>query len=407
MPNPPIAVIIIPTFNEASSIGILLDELVRDALPRSAWNCHVLVVDANSPDGTADVVRRACGANAKVHLMTEEKKEGLGAAYFKGFRHAVEVLKADAVVEFDGDLQHPPQIIPRMLEELDAGADLVLGSRRRPGGSYPKGWKLLRQFFSRVGGFASRMVLFFPTRAFWQVTDPTTGLKATRVDERFRALDFNSFLSRGFAYKLEMLFRLVSTGSRVAEVPLQFRLREAGESKLDSQAPWEILWTCILLRARHEGTQRFAKFAAVGFTGFAVNSLLLEAFSRARFVQAIAGSLSFLGGTVLTFLSQASGWASILSVEGSILSNFALNNFWTFRQARPRTVGSTLKKLLGFNLTSMGAVVIQAVAVGTATHLLGDTTLVRQLSLVVTIGALILPYNWLMYNKLIWKTRRG
>jgi dolichol-phosphate mannosyltransferase len=407
VPNPPTAVIIIPTFNEANSIGALLAELIRDVLPRTKWNCQILVVDARSPDGTADIVRKACEKSRGIHLLVEEKKEGLGAAYAKGFHHAMEVLHADAVVEFDGDLQHPPSAIPQLLAELDAGADLVLGSRRRPGGSYPKHWSLIRRFFSTVGGFLSRLVLFFPFRSFWAVTDPTTGLKATRVDERFRALDFGSFISLGFAYKLEMLFRLVNSGARVREIPLQFRLRETGESKLERQAPWEILWTCVLLRARHEGTRRFARFAAVGFTGFIVNSLLLEAFSRAQFIRELAGSLAFLGGSPLAFLSQSSGLASVLSVEGSILSNFALNNFWTFRQMRPRTVGSTAKKLLGFNLTSAGAIVIQSVAVGTATRFFGDTTLVRQVALVLTIGALVLPYNWLMYNRLIWRGRKS
>ena len=261
------AVIVIPTSNEAGSIGILLDELIHMVFPATQWNCQILVVDADSPDGTADIVRRAQKSCEKVHLIVEQRKEGLGAAYFKGFRYAVEILSADAVVEFDGDLQHPPNVIPALLAELDKGADLVLGSRRRPGGSYPRGWSLVRRFLSEVGGFASRVLLFFPLKAFRQVTDPTTGLKATRVDTRFRGLDFESFLNRGFGYKLEMLFRLVQAGAKVTEVPLQFRLREAGESKMQGQAPWEILWSCIVLRLRDEGTRRFLKFAAVVFPG--------------------------------------------------------------------------------------------------------------------------------------------
>lgn len=400
------AVIVIPTSNEAESIGVLLDEIVRSVFPATPWNCQVLVVDANSPDGTADVVRAAQKLCTNVHLIVEQKKEGLGAAYFKGFRHAVDVLSADAVVEFDGDLQHPTTTIPELLAGLDQGADLVLGSRRRPGGSYPRGWSLLRRFFSEVGGFVSRVLLFFPLKAFWEVTDPTTGLKATCVDARFRGLDFDSFLSRGFGYKLEMLFRLVQAGARVREVPLQFRLRGAGESKMEGQTPWEILWTCIMLRLRHEGTRRFIRFAIVGLSGYIVNGLLLEVFTRMPFIRATAGYFHFLRSTVLAFLSQQAGWASVLSVEGSILSNFFLNNFWTFKSSQARTPGSMVRRLLGFNLTSVGGILMQAVAVGTAARLLGDTTLVRQLSLVATIGLLVLPYNWLMYNRLIWRKPR-
>jgi dolichol-phosphate mannosyltransferase len=401
------AVIVIPTSNEADSIGAILDDLIDRVFPSTPWNCQVLVVDANSPDGTAGIVRRAQKRSGKVHLIVEKEKEGLGAAYFKGFRHAVDVLSADAVVEFDGDLQHPTDAIPALLAELDRNADLVLGSRKRPGGSYPRGWSFVRRFLSEVGGFASRVLLFFPLKAFWQVTDPTTGLKATRVDARFRSLDFGSFLSRGFGYKLEMLFHLVHSGARVREVPLQFRLRESGESKMEAQAPWEILRTCVVLRARHEGTARFLKFAVVGLSGYVINGLLLELFARMPFIRAVAGYFHSLHGTVLAFLSQQSGWASILSVEGAILSNFFWNNLWTFRSSRASKGRTVVGRLLGFNLTSVGAILIQAVAVGSAARLFGDSTIVRQLSLIVTICALVLPYNWLVYNRLIWKKGRA
>ena len=400
------AVIIVPTSNEAQSIGTVLDELLRRFVDITDWDCQVLVVDANSPDGTADVVRTVQEQSGRVHLLVEERKEGLGAAYFKGFRHSLDVLGADVVIEFDGDLQHPPSIIPQLLAEVAAGADLVLGSRRRPGGSYPRGWGFPRRFFSEIGGFASRVILFFPLKAFWAVTDPTTGLKATRVDARFRALDFPSFLDRGFGYKLEMLFRLVHSGAKVREVPLDFRLRKTGESKLQGQDPWEILWTCILLRLRHDATQRFIRFCVVGLSGYLVNSILLELFTRMAFVQSLAGAFNFLRSTVGAFLSQPSGWASILSVEGAILSNFFWNNYWTFAGDRAPGPGGLVRKLLGFNLTSLGAIVIQAVAVGSSARLFGDSTLVRQVSLIITIGLLVLPYNWLMYNRLIWRKRK-
>lgn len=400
------AVIVIPTSNEAGSIGVILDELLGAVFPATGWDCHVVVVDANSADGTADVVRRAQKRSRKVHLIVEKEKEGLGAAYFKGFRHAVDKLSADAVVEFDGDLQHPTSVIPKLLAEFDKGADLVLGSRRRPGGSYPRGWSPVRRFLSEVGGFVSRVLLFFPMKPFWQVTDPTTGLRATRVNAAFRSMDSASFITRGFGYKLEMLFRLVQSGARVREVPLEFRLRGAGESKMEGQAPWEILWTCILLRFRHEGTLRFLKFAAVGLLGYIVNAVLLEVFSRTTFIGLLAGSFGFLRSSVLAFLSQQAGWASILSVEGAIISNFIWNNFWTFNKDRSPGPRALVARFLGFNLTSIGAIILQSVAVGSAARIFGDTTVVRQVSLVATIGFLVLPYNWLVYNRLIWRKKR-
>jgi len=400
------AVIVIPTSNEAASIGVILDELVSKVFAATGWNCHVVVVDANSADGTSDVVRSAQKRSEKVHLIVEQEKEGLGAAYFKGFRHAIDVLSADAVVEFDGDLQHPTSVIPELLAELDKGADLVLGSRRRPGGSYPRGWSPVRRFLSEVGGFVSRVLLFFPLKSFWQITDPTTGLKATRATAAFRSMDFESFLTRGFGYKLEMLFRLVQSGARVREVALQFRLRGAGESKMEGQAPWEILWTCILLRLRHEGTRKFMKFAAVGLFGYIVNAVLLEVFSRMTFIGLLAGYFRFFRNTILAFLSQQSGWASILSVEGAIISNFVWNNFWTFKSDRALDLKGLAARMLGFNLTSIGAILLQSVAVGSAARIFGDSTVVRQLSLIATIGFLVLPYNWLVYNRLIWRKKQ-
>jgi len=128
--------------------------------------------------------------------------------------------------------------------------------------------------------------------------------------------------------------------------------------------------------------------------------------TRTSFIRHVAGYFHFLRSTVLAFLSQQSGWASILSVEGSILSNFLWNNFWTFRSSRAAKQGRFVRRLLGFNLTSVGAILIQAIAVGSATRFLGDSTLVRQLSLVATIGLLVLPYNWLIYNRLIWRKTR-
>jgi len=173
------AVVIIPTFNESESIGATIDGLLAHASSRASWKCSLLVVDGNSPDGTAEIVRRYMALHPEIQLIVEEKKEGIGAAYFKGFRHAVNAMDADVLIEFDGDSQHPPESIPDLLLAIDDGSDLVLGSRRRPGGGYPAHWDSLRLLFSRAGGFLARLILFFPSRDFWIVTDPTTGLTAT------------------------------------------------------------------------------------------------------------------------------------------------------------------------------------------------------------------------------------
>lgn len=243
------AVIVIPTYNEAPTApGLAHSILSRIAPGLPQWKISVLVVDGNSPDGTADRIREIQERDSRLHLIVETKKEGIGAAYFKGFEHAVRNLKADVLVEFDGDLQHPPEAIPRLLEEIDQGADLVLGSRRMRGGSYPKGLGFRRLFLSKAGGLLARCLLFFPGRAFFRISDPTTGLRALRVAGFYGNLDLRA-LSKGFSYKVEMLHQLVRMGADVREIPFAFGVRRQGESKSTRQTPAEMLGAVLRLRA--------------------------------------------------------------------------------------------------------------------------------------------------------------
>jgi dolichol-phosphate mannosyltransferase len=400
------AVVVIPVYNEAGTIGAMLEQLAERTFKETDWSCSVLVVDGNSSDGTAQIVREAQKKHDCVHLLVEEKKEGIGAAYFKGFAYAVERLGARVLIEFDGDFQHPPETIPRLLEKIDEGADLVLGSRKRPGGSYPENWDRFRLFLSKFGGFVARVLLFFPSRSFWYVTDPTTGLKATRVNEKFKKLDFSSFASRGFGYKIEMLFRLVERKAVIAEIPLRFQSREEGKSKMTGQTPFDILRTALVLRLKAEDTRNFFKFAVVGLSGYVVNALLLELFVRMPFVSSIAGLFRDLAGLpYLGFIANPAGWAAALAIEGSIINNFIWNNFWTFEKRRARRAAGLLKRFAGFNLAALGSVVIQFLSLGLTTHYLGNTLVVRQVALALTIALLVVPYNWCVYNRLIWRKK--
>lgn len=377
------AVVVIPTYNEAETIGKMIDHLFTITFPKSPnWNCKVLIVDAKSPDGTSEIVKEKQKKYPNLDLYVEEKKEGIGAAYVKGFRRAMEKLDADVVIEFDGDFQHPPETIPLMLNEIDNGYDYVLGSRKIKGGSNPKGWGFKRVFFSEVGGLVARFILFFPTKNFFSITDPTTGLKASRVKGFVDKMDMDNLYSRSFGYKLEFLYKMVNMGAKVKEIPLKFQLRQAGESKIASGTPKDILKTTILLRLNDPKTQSFIKFAIVGFIGYIVNALGLELFYR---------------------LGLTAGVAAAFGAELSIISNFTWNNLWTFSSKKISGFANIIKKFLAFNLTSAGAVVIQFIVVGLGTRFFGDQW--RQILLIIAIGFFILPYNWLMYNKVIWKKK--
>jgi len=180
MKKKPVAVVIIPTYNEAETIGRMIDYLFQKTFPKiKDWQMRLLIVDDTSPDGTYKIVQKLQKKYPHLYLYLNPKKMGIGYAYVVGFRYAMEKLGADVVIEFDGDFQHPPEMIPKMLKEIEKGADYVLGSRKIPGGSVPKEWGWKRKFFTFVGGFVARFILFFPSKAFFQITDPTTGLKAS------------------------------------------------------------------------------------------------------------------------------------------------------------------------------------------------------------------------------------
>lgn len=386
MPILPVAVVVIPTYNEAKNIGRMIEYLNTKTFPylTGKWDMKVLIVDGNSPDGTANIVKKLSKKYPQTtNLLLETSKDGLGAAYLKGFKYAMEILKADVVFEFDADFQHPPEMIAPMLSEIDKDYDYVLGSRKIKGGSKPKGWGLKRIFFSEAGGLTARLLLFFPCKNFFRVTDPTTGLKVTRVKGFLDHLDlnFDHLHTKGFAYKMQLLFETLKLGAKYKEVPLLFQARVEGKSKIEGNAILDGIKVCFLTRWLDGVSQKFIKFGTVGFIGYLVNAIGLAIFFNLTHVEWVA-------------------W--LLSTELAIISNFTWNNLWTFKSEKINGLCMLTKKFLQFNLTSLGALVIQTISGAGLVYL---TRLDRQLLLPFIIIFLVLPYNWLMYNHVIWKKR--
>lgn len=385
-----IAVIVIPTYNEADNVGRMIKHLSTKTFPyieakkgglTTSWDMHILVVDDSSPDGTGHVVKKFSKIYKNVHLLTNPSKDGIGAAYLKGFKYAMDKLNADFVFEFDSDFQHPPQTIPVMLKKMEQGYDHVIGSRKVKGGGNPKGWGFKRIFFSEVGGFVARFIMFFPFKNFFKVTDPTTGLKVTRVKGFIDKMDmdYTHLLTKSFGYKLQLLFETLKMGAKFTEIPLKFEVRNAGESKIEPKTANDIFKVAILLRWQDDFTQKFLKFGTVGFIGYLVNATLLNFVSKQWGIEWLA-------------------W--LLSTEAAIVSNFTLNNLWTFKSDEIK--GSRLVgKFLQFNFTSMGGLLIQTVVGTIGVWLTGPQY--RQLLLPFIIVLMVLPYNWFMYNKVIWK----
>ncbi|HEX2391863.1 MAG TPA: polyprenol monophosphomannose synthase [Solirubrobacterales bacterium] len=226
--------LVLPTYNEADNIEPFV-AAARAKLPDSA---RVLIVDDNSPDGTGRIADRIAAGLENVSVLHRPRKEGLGPAYIAGFRRAL-AGGAGLVLEMDSDFSHDPAYLPRLLEAAER-ADLVLGSRYVAGGGVSD-WGPLRRAISRGGSAYARMVLGVDVR------DLTGGFKCFRR-EVLEAIDLDSIQARGYAFQVEMTYRTIRAGFRVAEVPIVFRERQAGSSKMDGTIVAEAIWQVPRLR---------------------------------------------------------------------------------------------------------------------------------------------------------------
>lgn len=403
-----IAVIVIPTYNEAGNIANTINKLqaVFTLAPKH-YDMNILVVDDTSPDGTADIVRKLQKKQKNVHLFLNKKKAGLGGAYLKGLDYAYDELKADVAFEFDADGQHQPKHIPSFLKKIDQGYDFVLGSRYIKGGSIPDTWGFHRKFLSLVGNTVIRIVL-----TNFKIHDWTTGYRAIKkeVHQKIAPILKSGKGFSGYTWQIGQLYNTVQAGFKVGEVPIQFIDRTHGQSKLGFEYIKNTLLFIFKIRIlsfiKLVTSPKFLKFGTVGFIGFLVNAVALELFRKGQLVSDLSNNFSqFRGNPLLSLLANENSWSGGLAAELAIISNYILNNFWTFADQKILNPFKFILKLLQFNLTSVGAVVIQFVVIGLATAIFGDTTMVRQISLVLAIGFLIIPYNWTMYHLFIWKNK--
>lgn len=395
-------IVISPTYNERENVLKLVPELRDEFKLVKNHQLQVLFVDDSSPDGTARVVKDFQKKYPWVKLLERSKKDGLGAAYAAGIKHAIRKLHADAVIEFDADFQHDPKDIKRLVQAFDEGFDYVIASRYVKGGSIPKQWGWDRKFLSVVGNIVARTLLLMP-----KIHDVTTGFKLTRVQGYADRLPLSDLISKSFAYKVQLLYETVKMGARVKEVPINFLPRQEGESKLIKNEMNETLKVIFTLQSRNPSIKQFVKFGIVGFVGFVFNSLSLELFRRLPLTNQLAqwsAPVQHIWG--LNIMTQPSSWAAALAAEVAIISNFSLNNLWTFRQHKITSIFQLISKFIQFNFTSIGAIIIQFVVIGFAVIHFNDTSLTRQIALMFSIVALIIPYNYFMYTRLIWKTNK-
>ncbi|MBI5465066.1 glycosyltransferase family 2 protein [Candidatus Gottesmanbacteria bacterium] len=361
-------VIILPTYNEVENIGPLVKKLQEIFLKVPSCQFTILVVDDFSPDGTSNKVEELKAKYGNICLL-QGKKEGLGKALLRGINYALNELKADLFFQMDADLSHDPSLIPQFLQKIEQGADFVIGSRYIPGGSIPSNWGLHRKIFSIFGNLIVRMGL-----GIFSIHDWTSGYRAIKK-EVFQKVNEGLDKFSGYTFQVAFLDRAKKAGFKVAEVPINFTDRKFGHSKI---APFDYIKNVLLYVVANS---TFFKYVIVGILGFTINAIALEFFYR---------------------LGANPGIAAALGAELAIISNFYLNNIWTFAHKKITNFAKLTVKFIQFNLTSVGAIVIEGVVVGIGTWIFGDQT--RFFFFTFSVIFLVIPYNFFVYNRFIWRT---
>ncbi len=322
--------IIIPTLNERDNIAPLVKRI-----DRALSDYEIVFIDDDSRDGTAGQIMSLSG-DYPVTVIIRKNKRGLASAVVHGLEHT----DSEIIGVVDADLQHPPEVLPRLLQEIKSGADIAIASRYVKGGGC-RGWGPARRILSRGAMFLAHLLLP-PTR---QVKDPMSGFFMFRrhiITDRLRPT--------GYKILLEILMEghAVST----AEVPYTFEARSGGKSKLSIRQQVEYIGHLYSLMRRKGELLRFARFCLVGASGVSVNEGLL-----------------FL---LRQFASLPLWLASAISIEASIVSNYTLNDYFTFRDRRMPGGQSFLKRLGKFNVISLAGLGINLAVLLILTAIFGE-----------------------------------
>lgn len=222
------AIVVIPTYNEAQNIEQLIDRILFQGIR----NLDILVVDDNSPDGTAEIVDRIACCEPNVFLLKRSCKSGLGTAYVAGFKYALE-RTYDYIFEMDADFSHDPDEIPNFFESIKT-CDLVIGSRYKSGVNVIN-WPLMRLILSVGANKYTQIITGLP------IKDCTGGYKCFRR-EVLQAIDLDKIASDGYSFQIEMNFKAWKKGFRICEIPIVFADREAGSSKMSKKIIREAIW---------------------------------------------------------------------------------------------------------------------------------------------------------------------
>jgi dolichol-phosphate mannosyltransferase len=361
-----IACIVLPTYNESENVRILLPQIFEQTNKISSHELHVLVVDDNSPDGTADAVRELQARFPHLHIITGRKK-GLGEAYKRGFAHALKELDPDLILQMDADLQHSPELLPLMIGLEQYGFSFVIGSRFVLGGSTPN-FSFKRRMLSLVGNWLLRNLGGLPA-----IKDCTSGFRCIKA-ELLKRCDLSGLSTKGYSFQSSLLFELVRNGAKILEVPITFPDRVRGESKLSFADQIEFLFNLVRIRFRKQS--EFIRFLLVGASGVVVNLGLYFILTR--------------------LLSIGLEIAAPIAIEVSIISNFILNNIYTFSARGP---GNSLgRRFLYFHVAAGLAGVVNYSIFMSLVHGVGMYDMLA--NCIGIVGGTVV--NYLMNSRITW-----
>lgn len=368
------AVIILPTFNESRNIELLVTKIFYVTRKLNNWDVEVLVVDSDSPDGTAKIVRNLQRKFKKLHLLVTPR-EGLGRAYVSGFNYTLSKLNPSLIFEMDADLSHDAKKIPDFFRKIEEGADFVIGSRYIKGGSIPKDWGIHRKVFSVLGNLIIKFG-FMKLR----ISDWTSGYRAIKV---WVIKDAISAIEKftGYVFQVALIDNALKNNAKFSEIPINFVDRLHGKSKINS---FQYIVQTLLYVFTHSPFIRYGIVGVIGATlDFGISYLLIE---RAGFHR----GLHWL--------------ATLISAETAIISNFLLNNFWSFSHKKLEGNKNYLYKFFHFNLISGGALLIQVLGIYILTRAFPPNYWYVYKFLILAF--LVIPYSYILYNKVIWKDKK-
>lgn len=354
-------VVNIPTYNEKENIEEIIKLVLAQQKKIPNIDLHVLISDSHSPDKTGEIVKKITNTNPKVHYL-DVKEKGLGIGVVKGHKYAIDKLKADILAQMDGDLSHDPATLPLMIDQINKGFDLVIGSRLMKGGKNLLG--LHRRIFTRGSAYYSKIT--------WGSFNITEYTNSYRVFTRrlFEKIDFSTvpWKSKTYIIQPAFLYAAIKTGAKIKEVPITFIDRKKGYSKAKI-----IAYTLDVLKfgikVRFEKSKTFIKFLMVGGTSYLINAVALgllyrgAIYSRQVLNEPLLGFIPTIDNAqkILFISIDRLFVASVISIELSIIFNFILHDKWTFKNRSHDD--SSILRFIKFNLTSIGSPIIQLASI--------------------------------------------